>query len=194
MSADPLGRLDAMLRANQRLMRVLEAARDLGLPQWRVVSGAVYQTVWNALTGRAPDHGLKDFDLFYYDASDLSYEAEDVVIRAAAAAFPADLTGLVEVRNQARVHLWFEDHFGEPYAPLCCCDEAVGRFVAPAYAVGVRLEADRRLDIVAPFGLDDLFAMRLRPNPTRGLARGWIPVTASAKARWPELTVEELAG
>jgi hypothetical protein len=193
MSTDLAGRLDAILRANRRLMRVLETARDLDLPQWRVVSGAVYQTVWNALTGRAPDHGLKDFDLFYFDASDLSYEAEDVVIRAAAAAFPADLAELVEVRNQARVHLWFEDHFGEPYAPLGCCDEAVERFVAPAYAVGVRLQADERLDILAPFGLDDLFAMRLRPNPRRGLARGWTKVIASAKARWPELTVEEPA-
>ncbi|HZC16861.1 MAG TPA: nucleotidyltransferase family protein [Caulobacteraceae bacterium] len=192
MSGDDLeSRVDAILRGNPRLMRVLETARDLGLPQWRVVSGAIYQTVWNALTGRAPDHGLKDFDLFYYDASDLSYEAEDGVIRAAAAAFPADLAGLVEVRNQARVHLWFEDHFGEPYAPLSCCDEAVERFVAPAFAVGVRLEADGGLDILAPFGLEDLFAMRLRPNPTRGLARGWVKVVASAKARWPELIADE---
>jgi hypothetical protein len=184
-------RLEAIVRASPRLMRVLEIARELDLPDWRIVSGAVYQTVWNALTGRDADYGLRDFDLFYYDASDLSYAAEDVVIRRAAAAFPADLASLVEVRNQARVHLWFEDHFGEPYAPLGCSDEALGRFVAPAFAVGVRLERDGRLDVAAPLGLDDLFAMRIRPNPTRGLAAGWAKVVASARARWPELTVIE---
>jgi uncharacterized protein len=184
-------RLDAIVRTSPRLMRVLEGSRDLDLPDWRIVSGAVYQTVWNALTGRDPDHGIRDYDLFYFDASDLSYEAEDVVIRAAARAFPADLAPLVEVRNQARVHLWFEDHFGEAYAPLGCSDEAIGRFVAPTFAVGVRLERDGRLDIAAPLGLEDVFAMRVRPNPTRPLARDWAKVVGNAKARWPELTVVE---
>jgi len=137
-------RLDAIVRASPRLMQVLEIARDLDLPEWRVVSGAVYQTVWNALTGREPDYGVKDYDLFYFDASDLSYEAEDVVIKRAAAAYPPELSPLVEVRNQARVHLWFEAHFGEPYAPLTCSDEAISRFVSSSCALGVRLENSGR--------------------------------------------------
>jgi hypothetical protein len=191
VTADLAGRLDAIVRASPRLMRVLAAARELDLPDWRVVSGAVYQTAWNALTGREPDYGIKDFDLFYFDAADLSYEAEDIVIRAAAKAFAPDLSPFVEVRNQARVHLWFEDHFGEPYAPLACSDEAIGRFVAPTFAVGIRLDHDERIDIAAPFGLDDVFAMRIQPNPRRPLARGWSKVTEAAKARWPELTIIE---
>jgi uncharacterized protein len=186
-------RLVAIVRASPRLMRVLEIVRELALPDWRIVSGAVYQTVWNAITGREPDYGIKDFDLFYFDASDLSYAAEDVVIRAAAGAFPADLAPLVEVRNQARVHLWFEDHFGEPYSALGCSDEAISRFVAPVFAVGVRLEPDDCIDICAPFGLGDVFAMRIRPNPSRPLARGWEKVTASAVARWPELSIVQPA-
>ena len=183
-------RLSEIIRASPTLMAVLEIARDLALPQWRVVSGAIYQSVWNALTGRDPDHGIRDYDLFYFDGRDLSYEAEDVEIRRAAALYPPDLAAKVEVRNQARVHLWFEGHFGEPYAPLIATDEAIGRFVATANAVGVRLEPDGRLDIAAPFGLEDLFAMRLRPNPARPLARGWTATTASSKARWPEVTIE----
>jgi uncharacterized protein len=183
-------RLDAIVRASPRLMQVLEIARELDLPDWRIVSGAIYQTVWNALTGRDPDYGVKDYDLFYFDDSDLSYEAEDVVIKRAAAAYPPELSPLVEVRNQARVHLWFEAHFGEPYAPLSCSDEALPRFVAPAYAVGVRLEHDGRLDIAAPFGLDDLFAMTLRPNPHRPLAKGWATVSRGVLTRWPEVTIQ----
>jgi hypothetical protein len=186
-------RLAQIIGASPTLMRVLEIARALDLPQWRIVSGAVYQTVWNALTGRPADHGIKDYDLIYFDGSDLSYEAEDGVIRRAAAACPPEISPLVEVRNQARVHLWFERHFGEPYAPLASADEAIGRFVAPAFAVGIRLEADGSIDIAAPFGLDDLFAMRLRPNPTRPLAAGWVKTTDSAKARWPEVRVEGAA-
>ena len=183
-------RLDAIVRASPRLMQVLEIARDLGLPDWRIVSGAVYQTVWNALTGRDPDYGIKDYDLFYFDGSDLSYEAEDVVIQRAAAAYPPALSPLVEVRNQARVHLWFEAHFGEPYAPLACSDDALIRFVSPAYAVGIRLGDDGRLDLAAPFGLGDLFAMTLRPNPHRPLAKGWGTVSRGVLTRWPEVVIE----
>jgi hypothetical protein len=191
VSGELEGRLDAIVRASPRLMRVLTIARDLELPDWRIVSGAIYQTVWNALTGREPDYGVRDYDLFYYDGSNLSYEAEDAIIRRAADAYPADLAPLVEVRNQARVHLWFEQRFGERYDPLRCSDEALERFVGPAFAVGVRLEPDGRLDVAAPFGLEDVFALRVRPNPNRPRAKGWAKVTASAKQRWPELMIVE---
>jgi hypothetical protein len=170
-------------------MRVLETAPALDLPDWLVVSGAVYQRVFNHLTGRDPDHGIKDYDLVYFDAADISYEAEDAVIRRVAAAFEPPLRGLVEVRNQARVHLWFEGRFGEPYAPLGSSAEALERFVSPLFAVGVRLDGDGRMIIAAPFGLDDLFALRIRPNPRRNTA-GYANIAANIQARWPEITVE----
>lgn len=183
--------LAAIVRADAGLMHVLTTVRALDLPDWRLVSGAVYQAVWNARTGRLAGYGVKDYDLAYFDASDLSYEAEDVVIKRVAAAFDEPFRSQVEVRNQARVHLWFQNRFGEPYEALGSTDEALGRFVAPTFAVGVRLEADDSLSIAAPFGLEDVFAMTIRPNPSRPLARGWAKAVDSARARWPELTVIE---
>jgi hypothetical protein len=174
-------------------MEVLRKVRDLGLPDAMIFSGAIYQPVWNHLTGRAPDYGIKDYDVAYHDASDISYEAEDVVIQRVAAAFQPPLRELVEVRNQARVHLWFEKKFGadEPYPPLETSAAALKRFVATAFCVGVRMEADDTLSVHAPFGLQDLFALHLRPNPLRVKgAGGWDRTTASAKARWPEITLE----
>ena len=167
-------RLTAILRATPPLMRVLSVARHLCLPDWLVFSGAVYQPVLNHLTGRALDYGIKDYDLGYFDASDLSYEAEDAVIRRVKTAFDEPLRSMVEVRNQARVHLWFEAKFGEPYGLLSSTAKALERFASATFAVGVRLESDDRLHIEAPFGLADVFALRLRPNPRRktvGFAR-----------------------
>ena len=112
------GRLTAILLATPSLLRVLAVARRLCLPDWLVFSGAVYQPVLNHLTGRPLDYGIKDYDLGYFDGSDLSYEAEDAVIRRVKAAFDEPLRSMVEVRNQARVHLWFEGKFSEPYGPL----------------------------------------------------------------------------
>ena len=183
-------RLEAIVRAAPGLMHVLMTARELDLPDWLVFSGAVYQPVLNHLTGRAPDYAIKDYDLGYFDAADTSYEAEDVVICRVAAAFAPPFDTLVEVRNQARVHLWFEDKFGEAYAPLTCSAEALERFVSATFAVGVRLEADDRLTILAPFGLDDLFALRMRPNPRRPTNTGFARAVASLTDRWPELRVE----
>ena len=188
MSASLEARLEAILRASPSMMQVLETTRELDLPDWLVFSGAVYQRVLNHLTGRDPDYGIKDYDLGYFDASDISYEAEDVVIRRAAAAFAPPFDALVEVRNQARVHVWFEGKFGEPYAPLTRSGEALERFVSATFAVGVRLERDDAMTIVAPFGLDDLFALRVRPNPTRKTG-GFARVAAGLTSRWPELIV-----
>lgn len=181
-------RLRRILRATPDLMQVLRTASALDLPDWRLFSGAVYQPVLNHLTGRPAAHGLKDYDLAYFDAADLSYAAEDAVIRRVANAFEAPLAGMVEVRNQARVHLWFEKRFGEPYPPLSSTAEALQRFVATAFAVGVRLDADDRLHIAAPFGLEDLFALRLRPNPLRP-SRHFTRTAALLRRRWPELAV-----
>lgn len=191
MNATLSQKLIDIVRADPGLMHVLRTVRALGLPDWRLVSGAVYQAVWNARTGRPAGYGIKDYDLAYFDGSDLSYEAEDEVIKRVAAAFDEPFRSQVEVRNQARVHLWFENRFGEPYEPLGSTDEALGRFVAPAFAVGVRLEADDAITVAAPFGLEDVFAMVVRPNPNRPLAKGWARTVENARGRWPELTVAE---
>ncbi|HXC27776.1 MAG TPA: nucleotidyltransferase family protein [Stellaceae bacterium] len=178
-----------IVRAAPSLMRVLTVLRALDPPDWLVMSGAVYQRVLNHLTGREPDYGVRDYDVGYFDASDISWDAEDVVIRRVAAAFDEKLRSQVEVRNQARVHLWFEAHFGEPYTALSSTAEALARFVSPTFAVAVRLEADDGLRIEAPFGLADLFGLRLRPNPQRP-SQGFARTAAGVAARWPELTID----
>jgi hypothetical protein len=182
-------RLEAILMETPGLMPVLRAARALALPDWLIFSGAIYQPVWNKLTGRPLDHGLKDYDLAYFDASDVSYEAENAVIKRAAASFEGLTAAPVEVRNQARIHLWFENRFGEAYAPLRCSAEALTRFVSPAFCVGVRLSPEDRVQVLAPFGLEDLFALRLRPNPNRPTA-GFARIAEGVRRRWPELSVE----
>lgn len=168
-------------------MPLLDALRTLRLPQWRLVSGAVYQSVWNALTGRPPGYGIKDYDVCYFD-EDVSYEAEDRIIRLVETAV-APLGILVETRNQARVHLWFERRFGSPYAPLTSTDESLTRYAAKVHAVGIRLEEDDEITVAAPFGLDDLFSFLVRPNPVLNNEGSFTEKALRAQAHWPELTI-----
>lgn len=180
--------LELLLRTDLPLMRVLRGARRLALPDWRLASGAIYQTVWNALTGRAPGHGIKDYDLLYFDGTDTGYEAEDREIARGGALF-ADAPVPVEIRNQARVHLWFQARFGRAYPKLRCTDEALLNYASKTHAVAVRLENDDRLSIVAPFGLADVFAMRLVPNPVLDNAETYAKKAARMSAAWPEIEV-----
>jgi hypothetical protein len=161
----------------------------MDLPDWWVVSGALYNTVWNALTERSLNTGIKDVDLFYCDASDLSYDAEDAVIKRGARLF-ADLPVPVEIRNQARVHLWYEGHFGTPYPPLRSSYEAIDRFASKTHAVGVALTVDGSLSLYAPYGLDDLFSFRVTPNRTMDNQRTHEAKGRRAVSVWPEVTVE----
>jgi len=178
--------LEDILRQSPRVMQVLEAARAGLPPDWRLVSGAIYNQVWNHLTGRPQMHGVKDMDLFYMDA-DLSYEAEDRYIKAMAAACPGDPP--VEVRNQARVHLWYEKHFGHPCPALISVEAGIDRFACLTHMVGVRLTTDDRFDIYAPAGLDDIFAFRLVPNAAHPNRATHEAKAARQKALWPELDV-----
>jgi hypothetical protein len=189
MAEDLAARMTDILQGTPGLMRVMRTARDLALPDWLIFSGALYQPVLNHLTGRPVDYGLKDYDLAYFDAADLSYDAEDVVIKRVAAGFPSPFREMVEVRNQARVHLWFEGHFGEPYSALGSSAEAVGRFTSPLFAVAARSEPDDSLTLIAPFGLEDLFDLRLRPNPTRPTG-GFLRTAEAVRKRWPELRID----
>lgn len=181
--------LEDIVRGVPQLMEVLTRLEDLGPPDSWVVSGAIYNNVWNHLTGRPPMTGVKDIDVFYFDDSDLSYEAEDVVIQRAAPHF-AHLDAPVEIRNQARVHLWYEGHFGVPCTPLQSSRHAIDRFASKTHSVGIRLEGDGGMEIYAPYGLDPIFSFRVVPNPLNENRETHTKKGARARTVWPELTVE----
>jgi hypothetical protein len=90
---------------------ILQRLPLLGAPQCWLVAGCIYQVAWNERAGHTPQSDIKDYDIFHFDDADLSYEAEDAVIQRGRVLF-ADLDGLIEIRNQARVHLWYPQRFG----------------------------------------------------------------------------------
>lgn len=181
--------LSAIVTGHPLLEPALEALAALDLPDAWIVSGAVYQSVWNHLTDRSPTHGLKDIDVIYFDGHDLSYEAEDREIRRAAALM-AGLPVPVELRNQARVHLWFERRFGVRVPALTSATQSLERYAAKTHAVAIRRDPTGDLEMVAPFGLEPVFAFRLVPNLALENRRTYEEKGARMAALWPELTVE----
>jgi uncharacterized protein len=177
-----------MLRENSTLTEVLARAGTMDLPEWYLVAGCLYQTVWNVVTGRPPQAGILDYDLAYFDDTDLSWEAEDEIIQAGGVAF-AGLPAPVQIRNQARVHLWYPEKFGLPCPPHVSTEAAIDTYEATNACLGVRVEPTGRWRVYAPHGLSDVFNLVVRPNPVLAPRRVYQDKTKRWQSQWPELTI-----
>lgn len=179
-------RLAAVLLSHPVLGEVLRRAPALGLEDYCIGAGCICQSVWNAQDGLSPLHGISDVDFVYFDP-DLSYEGEDRVIRRVREAF-GDLPAEFDVKNQARVHLWYRDHFGSDIPPYPSLEAAIATWPTTATAVGVRLEGEE-LKVIAPFGLDDLFGRIVRPNRVQITEAIYRSKWEKWQRRWEGLTV-----
>jgi hypothetical protein len=177
----------ALALQNPNNVAITDALLHLALPDAWLVSGCLVQTAWNVLTGRAVDHGIADYDVFYFDP-DTSWEAEDAVICALTARL-AGLGATIEARNQARVHLWYPSKHGLPYPPLTCSTDGIDRFLTQNTQFGItRTSGD--YDVYAPRGFGDVTGLIARPNPGPNFsAANYKAKAARWKALWPELTV-----
>ncbi len=175
------------VRAVPTNVALLERLPALGLPHCYLAAGCLFQPVWNHRSGNPPGWGISDFDIFYFDASDVSWEAEDEVIQRAARHF-SDLDATIEIRNQARVHLWYEQKFGRPIAPLTSSQDGIEGFLVACTCIGINVDT---ADIHAPDGLQDLWNGILRPNPKTAKDPLFLKKAESYKARWPWLTIQK---
>jgi uncharacterized protein len=166
---------------------IAEELSRLALPDAWIVSGCLVQTAWNVQTARAVDYGIADYDIFYFDP-DTSWQAEDAVIRKLQGRL-ARLDVKVEVRNQARVHLWYPQKHGLPYPALHCSTDGIDRFLTKNTQVGIRRTPSGH-DVYAPNGFDDIAGRVVRPNHTPNFSAANYEAKASRwKTLWPEITV-----
>jgi uncharacterized protein len=179
--------LEEALTRNPFAQSILTVSAELELPNWYFGAGGVAQTVWNIRHGFDPAAGIRDYDLVYFDPQDLSAETEKQVEDEVARRL-SDPGVAVDVKNQARVHLWYAERFGPGIEPYRSTEEAIATWPTTASSVGVRRDGER-LVVSAPFGLADLIGMIARPNKaivTRDVYEG---KTSRWAARWPRLRV-----
>lgn len=176
-----------ILEHNESVQKILERASELKMPNWYLGAGGIAQTVWNVKHGFNPENGIKDYDLVYYDANNISYEAEDKFIQKGKEVFN-DIPVLVEIRNQARVHVWYEKHFGNPIEQYKSIEAAINTWPTTATSIGIRKE-NGQFQVYAPFDLDDLLNMIVRANKAKitekiyqDKVNRWIKI-------WPKLKI-----
>lgn len=163
-------------------LAILQIARSLQLPDWAIGAGFVRALVWDHLSGQKRTK-LSDIDVLYFDSDNLAKETEKTYEKALLE-HRADIPW--SLKNQARMHL---NNTTRAYRNT---EDAMHFWLETPTAVAVRLERDDTLTILAPFGLEDLFQMIIRPTPaalekmdqfeSRLRSKPWID-------QWPSLTV-----
>lgn len=180
-------RLIGLLEAEPWIQRALDAVSASGLPDAWIGAGCIRDVVWSRGHGGFDPAAVRDVDVAYYDAGDLSREAE-----AAANAVLTRLADLPwEATNQAAVHTWYHHYFGgAPVEPFGCVHDAVATWPETATCVAIR-RAGGRVEVCAPHGLSDLLDGIWRVNPVRVTPEVSKERLARQQVRpwWPSVTV-----
>lgn len=168
----------ALLRADPLRWQALGLVADLALPQGCIGAGFVRNLVWDHLHGHQSDCRAEDVDVLWFDPARATPDHDAALEHRLGAAAP----GLRwSVRNQARMHLRNGD------APYTSVIDAMRAWPETATALAAARDG-AGCQILAPFGLEDLVAMRLRPTSAAPGKRAAFQDRLRSRrwaARWP---------
>ena len=139
--------------------------------------------------GFPPLHGVSEVDLIYFDPSDLTEESESQHATRIGI-FYEGLPVRFDVKNEARVHLWYESRFGYAINPYKSAESAIDTFPTTAGAIGIRPVGDE-IESYAPFGFDDLMGLVVRPNKCQITRDIYAKKVTRWKSHWPMLNIIE---
>lgn len=170
------------------MLKTLQILKEFKLPNWYIGGGAIPQIVWNHFHGFCLNHGIDDFDIAYFDESDLTKETElkrEKDLQNKYKECPARL----EAVNEAKTHFWYEKDFGKKIKPYSCTEEAIFSFPTTASAVGITINKTSQIEIFAPHGLTDLLSQTVRANKIQITREIYEKKCKRWKNVWPKLTI-----
>lgn len=179
--------LNKILEKDNALYKIIRNVSALGIPNLYVGGGSVTQSVWNHLFSKPIGYGISDVDIVYFD-TDLSLEKERMVLEQIVKTTKQNQYAL-DVKNEARVHLWYEEEFGFSIPAYTSTEEAISTWPSTATSIGVFFDQENKLQIFAPYGMYDLFSGVVRPNKAMISREVYEKKAEKWGAKWPGLTV-----
>lgn len=178
--------LEEILFKNETLKEILKRLEKSNLKNYYVAAGCINQTVFNYLHNFKIDSNINDYDIVYYD-KDITYLKEDKIIKYIETLL-SDLNVKLDIKNEARVHLWYNKKYDDNRKPYLSLEDAIRRWGTTITCIGVRFE-NNRLKVYAPYGLDDLFNMIIRPIKLDFKKEDYLKKVNKWQKKWPKLTV-----
>lgn len=149
-------RLYELIEEHDSLLQDMRLVRELHLPQCYIAAGYIRNYVWDKLHGY-PDRKLHDdIDVVYFDTENAT-EARDRDLERKLIKWTGN--NKWSVKNQARMHLH------DSVAPYASTYDALSHWPEVVTAIGACLNDDDQLESSCPYGLEDLFSLRVRRSP-----------------------------
>ena len=185
------GQLEEILNRNKTLMEILKRLEkyqkeDSNFKNYYVGAGAINQTVFNYFHRYPIDQNISDYDIVYYD-KDTSYEQEDKIIKKIESSLK-DLNIKTDIKNECRVPIWKKEKYNQEIKPYLSVEDAISRRITTITCIGVRLE-EGKLKIYAPYGLEDLFSLIIRPVKKDATLKVYEEKVKKWQQKWPKLTI-----
>lgn len=162
------------------MMGILRKAEILNLPDWIIGAGFVRNKVWDYLHGHSkPEVDTADIDLIYYDPSGNDENADVELSKKV-----SQETGITwEIVNIIYSHEW------DNVPPHKSVEDVLAHWPETASSIGVKIK-DGNLKLVAPYGIDDLVNLIIKPSPKSEAGAERVKERAKTKQwleKWPKL-------
>lgn len=177
--------LKEILLSNQKLKLVLEKLEEYNLDNYYVAAGCINQTVFNYYHNFDLMYGIEDIDIVYYD-NDITYEKEDKIIKDITNLLDIDIK--LDIKNEARVHLWYYEKYNKKINQYINLEDAINSWGTTITCIGVKL-VNNNLIVYAPYGLNDLFTLTIRPIKKQFTYTGYQVKTKKWLTKWPKLNI-----
>lgn len=180
-------RLKSMISENKFLTDLLIQLHAID-PHAYLSAGVIRNWVWATLHGQVYCFERTEIDVIFHAQEEQHNTQSHKIRNALIQHYPHHIW---DVTNQAWVHQWYRTEKGETILPLESIHQALSYWPETATAIALRLNENHQLDIIAPFGLYDLFELKLRWND-RLVSRGVFIKRIQSKQfleRWPNLVL-----
>lgn len=175
-----------IIKSDPWMMEVLGIARSLGLKDWAIGAGFVRNKIWDHLSGKVSlGVDTPDIDLVYYDKNGNDEVSDQILSKEL-----NKKTGYNwEIVNQNYSHVW------NKLDPYISTEDAISKWPETVTAIGVNIDKQNDLHLVAPYGISDLINFIVKPTPAfidkvdilkgRVLKKKWLE-------KWPRIVVREI--
>lgn len=145
-----------LVKEDEWMMDILETVKALHMSEWWVCAGFVRSKIWDVQHGFHERTALPDVDVIYFDESNME-EAEEKKWEDQLRSMRPNIPW--SVKNEARMHL--VNHI-PPYSSAL---DAISKFPETATALGLTLDEQHKVVLAAPWGIEDVIHMVVKPTP-----------------------------
>lgn len=174
-----------LIKQDKWMMKIIHTAATLNLPDWLIGAGFVRNKVWNHLSGKEEQIvDTADIDLVYFDPNG-NNDKENAELSEK---LKRETVIPWEVVNEAYLHK------SNDRSPYTSAEDAISQWPETATAIGVTVDKEGKLKLIAPYGINDLVNFIVRPSPkfTGGIERVRERMTKKKwQEKWPHITIYE---